>query len=119
ITQDHIMAGGVLELDMSSMPNDKAFEYASASSVYRDYPAVPWIDGGGRVFDSSTVATLGSTSRKGRIHYTLDGSEPTANSPVYSAPFRIDQTTTVKALVISAGGARALGEEDRESTSLQ
>ncbi|HTH38424.1 MAG TPA: GH92 family glycosyl hydrolase, partial [Pyrinomonadaceae bacterium] len=111
ITQDHIMAGGVLELDMSSTPYDKAFEYVSTSTVYRDYPAVPWIDGGGRVFDSSTVVNLKSTSRTGRIHYTLDGGEPAASSPVYSAPFRIDKTTTVKAIVISAGGARSLVEE--------
>jgi hypothetical protein len=110
ITQYHIMAGGVLELDMSSTPDDKAFEFASTSTVYRDHPAVPWIDGGGRVFDSSTVVTLKSTSRTGRIHYMLDGSEPTANSPVYSAPLLIDKTTTVKAIVVSAGGARSLVE---------
>ena len=110
ITQYHIMAGGVLELDMNSTPDDKAFEYASTASVYREHPAVPSIDGGGRVFDTSTLVTLKSTSRTGRIHYTLDGSEPGPGSIVYSAPFMIDKDTTVKAIVISAGGARSLTE---------
>lgn len=31
------------------------------------------------------------------IHYTLDGTEPTKNSPVYDGPFRLDATSTVKA----------------------
>lgn len=110
ITQDHVMAGGVLELDMSSTPDDKAFEYASTSSVYRDHPAVPVIDGSGRVFDGSTTVTLKSTARTGRILYTLDGSEPTANSTAYSEPFRIDTTTTVKAVAVRMDGSRSLTE---------
>jgi len=110
VTQDHIMAGGVLELDMSSTPDDKAFVYASTSTVGRDHPAVPWIDGGGRVFEGSTLVTMKSTSRTGRIHYTLDGSEPTVISPVFTVPFRVDKATTVKAIVISVGGARSLVE---------
>ncbi len=110
ITQDHIMAGGVLELDMGSTPDDKAFQYASTATVYRDHPAIPWIDGGGRVFDDSTTVTLKSTARTGRIHYTLDGTEPTLASPVYSAPFRIDRTTTVKAVTVAVNGSRSLTE---------
>lgn len=35
----------------------------------------------------------------GVLHYTLDGSEPTAASPVYAGPFTISETTTVKAKV--------------------
>lgn len=34
------------------------------------------------------------------IHYTLDGSEPTAKSPLYEGPFLLRQVTTVKARVI-------------------
>lgn len=32
------------------------------------------------------------------VHYTLDGTEPTAESPEYTAPFVVDSTTTVKAI---------------------
>jgi putative alpha-1,2-mannosidase len=110
ITQYHIMAGGVLELDMGSTPDDKAFPYASTATVYRDQPAVPWIDGGGRVFDSSTTVTLKSTARRGSIRYTLDGTEPTPASPAYSAPFHIDKTTTVRAVAFAVDGSRSLTE---------
>ena len=111
ITQDHIMAGGVLEFEMSNTPYDKAFEYAPTSTVYRDNPAVPSIDGGGRVFDGSTTVSMKSTSRTGRIHYTLDGSDPNASSSVYSAPFTIDRDTTVKAVTVAVDGASSLIEQ--------
>jgi len=34
------------------------------------------------------------------IHYTLDGSTPTANSPVYAAPLVVSTTVTIKAIAI-------------------
>ena len=37
------------------------------------------------------------------IHYTLDGSEPTAGSPAYAGPFRVALGTTVRALVLAGG----------------
>ncbi|MFN4006181.1 MAG: starch-binding protein [Chitinophagaceae bacterium] len=38
------------------------------------------------------------------IRYTLDGSEPTASSPVYTGSFQVSQTTTVRAKVFDAAG---------------
>ena len=38
----------------------------------------------GGVFSSNVTVTL--SAKAGRIHYTLDGSEPTTNSPVYASP---------------------------------
>jgi predicted alpha-1,2-mannosidase len=45
ITQDHIASGGVLDLDMTDKPNDKAFESSSTSTIYSEHVAVPVIDG--------------------------------------------------------------------------
>ncbi|MBQ6338472.1 MAG: chitobiase/beta-hexosaminidase C-terminal domain-containing protein, partial [Kiritimatiellae bacterium] len=45
-----------------------------------------------------TCATSGAT-----IYYTLDGSEPTAESDAYSAPIAISATTTVKARAFADG----------------
>ncbi|MEP7214195.1 MAG: GH92 family glycosyl hydrolase [Acidobacteriota bacterium] len=111
ITQDQIMAGGVLELDMSSTPNDKAFQSVSTSSVFRDFSAVPVIAGSGRVFNTSATVTLTSTSRNVTLHYTLDGTEPNAESPAYTAPFTMDKTTTVKAVVVRGGKVESLAAE--------
>jgi outer membrane protein OmpA-like peptidoglycan-associated protein len=35
------------------------------------------------------------------IHYTTDGSEPTAASPVYSAPIQVERATTIRALAVA------------------
>jgi hypothetical protein len=95
------MSGGVLNLDMSDRPNDKAFGSISTSTVYRDSLPVPVIDGA-RVFKGSTAITMRSLVRTGRIHYTLDGSEPSASSPVYAEALKIQSLATVKAAVFAS-----------------
>ena len=57
------------------------------------------------------VVTLG-TQGKADIHYTLDGSEPTATSPKYEAPLRIKENAEVKAVAIHpAGNSRIFSEK--------
>ena len=41
------------------------------------------------------------------IHYTLDGSEPTARSPLYSGPIELDRTTVVRAAAFETGKFRS------------
>ncbi len=42
---------------------------------------------------------------KGTIHYTTDGSEPNAQSPVYTTPFLLAKTAVVQAINITEGAA--------------
>jgi hypothetical protein len=47
--------------------------------------------------------TLSTTTGGGTIHYTIDGTDPTAGSPAYAAPIDVVATTTIKAITVAAG----------------
>jgi len=55
-----------------------------------------------RLPTASTVA-LASATAGATIRYTTNGSDPTASSPVYSAPFTLSATATVKAQAVASG----------------
>ena len=50
-----------------------------------------------RAFVDQTTAGVINTSKVMDIHYTLDGSEPTISSPLYTKPIVLKKSTTVKA----------------------
>lgn len=56
-----------------------------------------YTDGGNVFYLSGKVVSLSTETEGAEIHYTLDGSEPTENSKLYTGPFTIDDTTTIKA----------------------
>lgn len=47
--------------------------------------------------------TLSTPTEGGAIHFTTDGSEPTASSPVYDAPILVEETTTIRAITVASG----------------
>lgn len=57
---------------------------------------------GNTQFEESTEVTISGPSGS-EIHYTVDGSTPTAESPVYSEPLTLTETTTLKAIAIKDG----------------
>jgi hexosaminidase len=56
-------------------------------------------------FAGSLTVTLSTDSTLGRIHYTLDNTEPTAKSPLYEKPFQVDQTVRLRAALFDTDGA--------------
>ena len=62
---------------------------------------------GSTQFEESTQVTM-SGPDGAEIHYTIDGSTPTAESPVYSEPLTLTETTTVKAIAIKDGQSSAV-----------
>ena len=62
---------------------------------------------GATQFEESTQVTMtGPTGSE--IHYTLDGSTPTAESTLYEGPITLSETTVVKAVAIKDGVSSAV-----------
>jgi predicted alpha-1,2-mannosidase len=110
IVQEQIMAGGVLEFEMTERPNDKAFEYPTSRSVFRDRPAVPVIEGD-CTFDGSATVAISSADRRARFSYTLETSGAAPKTYPYAGPFKIDSTTRVTSVAIDAAGAESYRTE--------
>ncbi|BCB05783.1 cell wall-binding repeat-containing protein [Bacillus sp. KH172YL63] len=58
--------------------------------------------GSGSVVEGTEV-TLQTAIEGGTIHYTMDGTNPTSSSPVYTAPIELTSDVTIKAVVIKDG----------------
>ncbi len=55
--------------------------------------------------ESPTVTLTAATNAT--IHYTLDGTDPTASSPIYTAPLAVSQSLTLKAKAWTSQGAQS------------
>ncbi|MBQ5983018.1 MAG: chitobiase/beta-hexosaminidase C-terminal domain-containing protein [Prevotella sp.] len=51
----------------------------------------------------NTNVTIKSVNPKAKIYYTLDGTEPTTESTLYTGPFNLTEETTVTAAAIAEG----------------
>jgi hypothetical protein len=63
----------------------------------------PVFDPATGTYSGSVDVTITSGTPGATIHYTVDGTTPTAASPVYTAPLHITSLTTVKALATAPG----------------
>ncbi|OLS40007.1 endonuclease [Bacillus sp. MRMR6] len=68
------------------------------SSIVQNVIATP----GAGMVKTGTEVTLSTGTEGATIHYTLDGSEPTTASPMYTQPIVINNAVTVKALAVKA-----------------
>ena len=53
--------------------------------------------------NQNTNVTISSSIPNAQIYYTIDGSEPTTGSTLYTEPFNLTAATTVKAIAIGEG----------------
>lgn len=56
----------------------------------------------GRIVKGGSV-TLSSPTEGAAIHYTVDGTEPTAASPLYTGPITVAENLTIKAVAVAEG----------------
>ncbi|MBK9214948.1 MAG: GH92 family glycosyl hydrolase [Chloracidobacterium sp.] len=110
ITHQDVMRGGVLEFSMIDQPVETAFNEFPVSSIGINTVAVPVITGE-RTFANSSTVTISTLTPNAKVHFTTDGSVPTKASKVFTAPFSVDRTTTVKAVAIGANGTASFPVE--------
>jgi glucosylceramidase len=67
--------------------------------------ATPTFSPAAGTFTAVQSVTISDTTAGAVIHYTVDGSTPTASSPTFSAasPIAVDMTTTINAIAIANG----------------
>ena len=69
----------------------------SSGGAPQQYVALPTFSPEAGVYFEPQTVTISCETVDATIHYTMDGSTPTEDSPVYSTALSIDETTTVKA----------------------
>ncbi len=65
------------------------------------------------VFTDELQVALDSPLEKGHVRYTLDGSDPGLEAPVYSTPLRLTQTTVVNARTFTDDGTAGAATQFR------
>lgn len=72
----------------------------NTSVFYEDFVLqVPVFSMSGGFFIGSQTVEIQNLTNTGTLRYTLDGSDPASNSPVYSQPIPLTATTVVKARI--------------------
>jgi hypothetical protein len=73
------------------------------TATYTIRVATPSFSPGPTTYYSTQNVTITCTTPGATIRYTIDGSIPTATSPVYTEPIVVDKTTTIRAYATKSG----------------
>ena len=75
----------------------------SSGGAPQQYVALPTFSPETGVYFEPQTVTISCETAGATIHYTMDGSTPTEDSPVFNSALTIDETTTVKAKAWKTG----------------
>ena len=105
---DGIVAGDAIDvIGVIGCYNNPQLRVASASDVEihvaPQYVATPTFSPEAGVYTSAQSVTIACETEDATIYYTLDGTDPTANSTVFSDAIEISENTTIKAFAVKEG----------------
>lgn len=69
--------------------------------------ATPWFSLAPGQYTTKQYVSLSDSTAGSAIHYTLDGSGPSASSPTYAGPILVANSMTVQALAVASGYANS------------
>src|SRR2546426_1820876 len=76
---------------------------AVVSATYAIRVAAPTFSLPSGTYNQPQTVALSTTTSGATIHYTTDGTTPTASSPAYTGPISVTQTTTIGAMATASG----------------
>ena len=78
-------------------------EVTDESGVVVERVADPVFTPGAGAVLAGTKVSIATTTEGASIHYTVDGTEPTADSALYTEPIEVSEAMTIKAIAVKEG----------------
>ena len=108
--------GGAVYFTLPAVVNGRVYVPAQyAVSVFGNavFLATPVISPNGGIFTNSVTVTLTDATPGVTLYYTLDGTAPTASSPLYTAPFTLTNTANLQVMAAKPGAVKQHGRRRR------
>lgn len=108
ISYNDINNGAQLTFAMGNGPKvTKDSPLPPSSEVKNPIVLVPSISSPSKVFKDNALVELKTNCQGCKLYYTLDGTMPYNKTALYTAPIKIDETTTIKGISINEKGAES------------
>ena len=99
ISHEEIMNSGEMIFEMGPEPN-KTWGAKENERPYTDngdkVTRIPFVSSASQLFNEKITILLGCDTRGAEIRYTIDGTDPTQQSALFTTPITIDKSTTLK-----------------------
>lgn len=86
-----------------AVKDDKKSKIATATYNLKDKMATPTFSVEEGTYTEAQSVTISTTTEGATIYYTIDGTDPTTESNLYSEAISITETTTLKAIAVKEG----------------
>ncbi len=106
LTHAQLLKGGTLALTLGHSPSAWGTKSGDCpmTSIAAPIIPVPFFSVGNKIFADSALVTITAADTNTRIYYTADSTVPSVKSNAYVSPIPIHNTTTLKAIAVSADG---------------